>query len=172
MEGEISVVKVRNVRRGHLEARGGDGGMILAHMFFLVNTPAHIFPSAVIHCHIIIHVMNNFYSPPKPYLARWITSSLQEASQDHAVIVLTGARQVGKSTLDGKEVDFVVEHGRRVMAVEVKATRDPGYRDIFGLQAFLDVHPSAAAGLLLHGGTETKRLDKKILAVPWSMLTG
>ena len=43
--------------------------------------------------------MNNIYSPPKPYLARWITPSLQEASRDHAIIVLTGARQVGKSTL-------------------------------------------------------------------------
>ncbi len=43
--------------------------------------------------------MNNFYSPPKEYLFRWITPSLQDASRDHAIIVLTGARQVGKSTL-------------------------------------------------------------------------
>ncbi len=43
--------------------------------------------------------MNNTYSPPKRYLDRGITRSLQDASRDHAVIVLTGARQVGKSTL-------------------------------------------------------------------------
>ena len=48
---------------------------------------------------IIIHVMNNFHSPIELYLNRWITPFLQQASQDHAIIILTGARQVGKSTL-------------------------------------------------------------------------
>jgi predicted AAA+ superfamily ATPase len=43
--------------------------------------------------------MNNFYSSPEIYYPRWITPSLQEASREHAIIVLTGARQVGKSTL-------------------------------------------------------------------------
>jgi hypothetical protein len=75
-------------------------------------------------------------------------------------------------TRAGTEVDFVVEHGRRVMAVEVKSTNNPGYRDIAGLQAFLGEHPRAAAGLLLHSGPDIKRLDEKILAIPWSMLTG
>lgn len=75
-------------------------------------------------------------------------------------------------TREGTEVDFVVEHGRRVMAVEVKSTNNPGYRDIYGLQAFLSEHPNAAAGLLIHSGREIKRLDKKILAIPWTMLTG
>ena len=75
-------------------------------------------------------------------------------------------------TRAGTEVDFVVEHGRRVMAVEVKSTNNPGYRDIAGLQAFLGEHPDAAAGLLVHSGREIKRLDEKILAIPWTMLTG
>jgi predicted AAA+ superfamily ATPase len=75
-------------------------------------------------------------------------------------------------TREGTEVDFVVEHGRRVMAVEVKSTINPGYRDISGLQAFLSEHPNAAAGLLVHSGREIKRLDNKILAIPWTMLTG
>jgi predicted AAA+ superfamily ATPase len=43
--------------------------------------------------------MNNFYSSPEKYLERWVTPFLQQASQDHAVLVLTGARQVGKSAL-------------------------------------------------------------------------
>lgn len=73
---------------------------------------------------------------------------------------------------DGTEVDFVVEHGRRIMAVEVKATKNPGYRDIAGLQAFLKEHRGAASGILLHSGREIKRLDKKIVVVPWIMVTG
>ena len=43
--------------------------------------------------------MHENYSPPESYLARWLTDDLRQASQDHPVIVLTGARQVGKSTL-------------------------------------------------------------------------
>jgi predicted AAA+ superfamily ATPase len=73
---------------------------------------------------------------------------------------------------DGTEVDFVVEHGRHAMAVEVKATKNPGYRDIAGLQAFLKENTGAAAGLLLHSGREIKRLDEKIVVVPWIMVTG
>jgi predicted AAA+ superfamily ATPase len=73
---------------------------------------------------------------------------------------------------DGTEVDFVVEHGRHAMAVEVKATKNPGYRDIAGLQAFLKEHRGAASGLLLHSGREIKRLDEKIVVVPWIMVTG
>ena len=75
-------------------------------------------------------------------------------------------------TRAGAEVDFVVEHGRRVMAVEVKATNNPGYRDIAGLQSFIREYPDTAAGLLLHGGNTISRLDDKILAVPWTVLTG
>src|SRR3972149_5885190 len=46
-----------------------------------------------------MHGMNTSYSPPERYYPRWVTPALQEASRDHPVIVLTGARQVGKSTL-------------------------------------------------------------------------
>ncbi|HLB50470.1 MAG TPA: AAA family ATPase, partial [Anaerolineales bacterium] len=43
--------------------------------------------------------MNKSYSPPEVYFPRWITPALQAASHDHPVVVLSGARQVGKSTL-------------------------------------------------------------------------
>ena len=75
-------------------------------------------------------------------------------------------------THTGTEVDFVIEHGRKVMAIEVKATDNPGYRDTAGLRTFLSEHPQAAAGLLVHGGHEIKRLDEKIMAIPWTMVTG
>lgn len=75
-------------------------------------------------------------------------------------------------TRTGVEVDFVVEHGRRVLAIEVKRTTTPGYGDTAGLRAFLADYPKATGGLLLHGGNEIRRLDKSIVAVPWTMLTG
>jgi len=75
-------------------------------------------------------------------------------------------------TRDGTEVDFVVEYGRKVVAVEVKSTKNPGYGDTAGLRAFIEEHPVTSAGLLIHAGRETKRLGDKILAIPWTTLTG
>jgi predicted AAA+ superfamily ATPase len=75
-------------------------------------------------------------------------------------------------TREGTEVDFVIEHGRKVAAIEVKSTKNPGYDDTTGLRAFLEEHPTASAGLLIHGGRDIKRLGDKILAIPWPVLTG
>lgn len=73
-------------------------------------------------------------------------------------------------TRNGTEVDFVVEHGRKVIAIEVKSASNPGYGDGAGLRAFLDDHPNAAAGVLLHSGRAIRRLGEKIVALPWTML--
>ncbi len=75
-------------------------------------------------------------------------------------------------TQTGDEVDFVVEHGRRLLAIEIKMTDNPGYRHADGLRKFLQMHPTATGGLLIHCGTAIRRLDEKIVAVPWTMLTG
>lgn len=69
-------------------------------------------------------------------------------------------------------MDFVVEHGRRVLAVEVKRTSSPGYGDVEGLRRFLAEYSQATAGVLLHGGREIRQLDERIVAVPWTLATG
>lgn len=73
---------------------------------------------------------------------------------------------------NGTRVDFVIEHGRRLLAVEVKLTTSPGYRDIQGLRSFLGEHPAASGGLFLHSGREVRWLDENIMAVPWRFVTG
>lgn len=73
---------------------------------------------------------------------------------------------------EGSEVDFVLEHGRRLLAIVVKSTTQPGYRHAAGLQAFLAEHPTASGGLLVHSGRQIRRLGENILAVPWTLLTG
>lgn len=75
-------------------------------------------------------------------------------------------------TQSGSEVDFVVEHGRRILAIEVKMTDAPGYRHGKGLQKFLQEQPNAVGGLLIHCGTMTKRITENIIAVPWAQITG
>jgi uncharacterized protein len=75
-------------------------------------------------------------------------------------------------TQAGAEVDFVVEHGQRILAIEVRLSDDPTYADAAGLRRFLVEHPKASGGLLVHGGQEIRRLDENIVAVPWTLLTG
>ena len=73
-------------------------------------------------------------------------------------------------TQKGEEVDFVVEHGRRALAIEMKLTEQPGFRDADGLRRFLELHPHASGGLLLHSGTAARQLDEKIVAMPWTAM--
>ena len=71
-------------------------------------------------------------------------------------------------TASGQEVDFVVERGRELLAIEVKATERPRHRDAGNLRTFLEEYPRKSRGaLLLHTGDETFWIGERILAVPW-----
>ncbi len=70
-------------------------------------------------------------------------------------------------TTTGKEVDFVVEHGKRLLAVETKLTQNPTFSDIKNLLKFIEEYPQTVRGLLLHAGKSVKWLHSKILAAPW-----
>jgi predicted AAA+ superfamily ATPase len=69
-------------------------------------------------------------------------------------------------------VDFVVEHGRRLVGVEVKMSAQVSYKDTMPLRQFLEEYPQASGGLILYQGSAIRRLSEKILAVPWTLLTG
>lgn len=76
-------------------------------------------------------------------------------------------------TAAGLEVDFVIESGRKVVPVEVKASARVATSDAKGLEAFLDEYPDVAkGGLLLHTGTETFPLSRRVLAAPWWSVCG
>lgn len=95
----------------------------------------------------------------------------------HHLQVLVGlltppARLYFWRTRSGREVDFVVEHGRRLLAIEVKRATQVGYGDVASLRAFLDEYPEASGGLLLYGGKAIRRLGEKIVALPWTTVTG
>jgi predicted AAA+ superfamily ATPase len=68
----------------------------------------------------------------------------------------------------GDEVDFVIERQGKLLAIEIKATSNPGYNDTRGLRSFLQEYPTdALGGLLLHGGENTFWLSEGVLAAPW-----
>jgi predicted AAA+ superfamily ATPase len=64
-----------------------------------------------------------------------------------------------------KEVDFVVEHRKKLLAIETKLTQNPSLSDAKNLLTFIEAYPQTA--LLLHSGKSVRRLHTKVLAVPW-----
>lgn len=71
-------------------------------------------------------------------------------------------------TVNGEEVDLVVERASELIAIEVKATTRPRASDAAHLRTFRDEYGHAVRGcLLLHGGQETTWLGPRILAAPW-----
>lgn len=71
-------------------------------------------------------------------------------------------------TTVGDEVDFVIDTGRTLLPIDVKATRRPTPADAKGLQIFrAEYGAKSRAGLLLHDGEETEWLAPGILATPW-----
>lgn len=70
-------------------------------------------------------------------------------------------------THTGKEVDFVLEQGKNLLAFEIKLTKRPAFKDIKNLIAFIEEHPQTVRGVLLHNGSSLKWLHSKVLAAPW-----
>jgi hypothetical protein len=71
-------------------------------------------------------------------------------------------------TATGLEVDLVVETPSRLLPIEVKASARVQPADAKGLEAFLDEYPDRTDGaLLLHTGTDTFPLTRRVLAAPW-----
>lgn len=71
-------------------------------------------------------------------------------------------------TTTGEEVDFVIERGSELLAVEVKATSRPRAADARHLRTFRDEYGDAVRGcLLLHTGERVEWMGPRILAAPW-----
>jgi len=70
-------------------------------------------------------------------------------------------------TTTGKEVDFILEHGKKLLAFEAKFTRNPMFKDIKNLLSFIEDFPEVLRVILIHAGSSIKWLHSKVLAVPW-----
>ncbi len=71
-------------------------------------------------------------------------------------------------TSTGEEVDFVIESGRGLLPIEVKAASRPRLADCAHLRTFrAENGKQARAGLLLHTGNMLEWLAPDVLAAPW-----
>ncbi len=72
----------------------------------------------------------------------------------------------------GREVDLVMEHGRRLLAVEVKSRASVDVRDASHLRGFQERYPECRMGVIFYGGDEVRVLGDNLLALPWWLLAG
>ena len=68
------------------------------------------------------------------------------------------------------EVDFVIETGRKVVAIEVKAATRWNAGDLTGLRAFLERTPECIAAVLAYNGRESIKLGERLFAIPLGQL--
>jgi predicted AAA+ superfamily ATPase len=68
------------------------------------------------------------------------------------------------------EVDFVIEVGRKCLAIEVKSSARWQKKDLSGLEAFLGTTPHCIAAVLCYNGREAVRLGDKIWALPLGLV--
>ena len=113
-----------------------------------------------------------------PALALWLSGAneLTGAHLENLVLVDLLVWREGQTpapevlywrTTTDREVDFVIESGNRLLAIEVKAAA-PRYADTTGLRLFREEYGDRfAGGLLLHGGDEVLQMSEGILAAPW-----
>lgn len=64
----------------------------------------------------------------------------------------------------------MIEHGRRVVAVEVKAAERLDADDLSSLRDFLKRTPSCVAGILAYSGEEARTVGDRLWAVPLNLL--
>ncbi len=129
---------------------------------------------------------------PKPYyidsgLAAYLAgvSSREEDEKVWAALVETavlhhlrvwGEMQTPKAniyywrTVSGDEVDFVIEMGRHLVAIEVKATSHPKHSHADALKTFMNEYPNCVAAAVVHLGDEMEQLGERIFSIPLRML--
>ena len=69
-----------------------------------------------------------------------------------------------------KEVDFILEIGKKIIAIEVKNARKVGLREAENLFFLRDILPGWKAGLIIYDGSDTLTLGKDVFAIPWSLI--
>ncbi len=73
-------------------------------------------------------------------------------------------------TQQGREVDFVVELGKDLLAIEVKSGEKWSRRDLAGLSEFLSVTPRCKAAIIAYNGEEAVKLGDRMWAIPLGVL--
>ena len=63
-------------------------------------------------------------------------------------------------------MDFVLEHRRRVLPIEVKASRQARSADAAGIERLMADHAGARFGLVIYAGDDVAPLSAHVVAAP------
>jgi predicted AAA+ superfamily ATPase len=103
---------------------------------------------------------------PGPLLEQWVGIELRKR-----LAYLGKGRLSYFRTKAGVEVDFIVEHGKRLIPIEVKWTDSPSHADARSLLSFVADHPrSVARGYVVCRCDRPREIAPNVLAIPWWML--
>jgi hypothetical protein len=69
-------------------------------------------------------------------------------------------------TVDGREVDFVLEQGKLVLPIETKLGKEVTFSDTAHLREFMKFHPETKLGAVIYSGERIEMIDEKIVALP------
>ncbi|MBI4518407.1 MAG: ATP-binding protein [Deltaproteobacteria bacterium] len=94
-------------------------------------------------------------------LETWVWAELRKA-----LSLTSGVQSSFYRTHQGKEVDFVLERGRRRLGIEVKAARSLSRADLAGLTDMQQAMGADSRGLLLYAGDEVVSLAENLVAAP------
>jgi len=73
-------------------------------------------------------------------------------------------------TATGHEIDFIIEWGNKLLAIEVKSSDEVRYTDTHNLKLFMAEYHNTKAGIIVYTGKSLKQIGEKIWAVPWELL--
>ncbi|MBI2605328.1 MAG: ATP-binding protein [Deltaproteobacteria bacterium] len=88
-----------------------------------------------------------------------VLSELSGRDQDYRVSVYR--------TEAGAEVDFIFEIGKRIVAVEVKATRNIGTKDLRGLRSFREFFGKSRERIIAYLGEYPQHFEDDVMALPF-----
>ena len=95
-------------------------------------------------------------------LEHFVFNQLTALAQAHD----TAVRLSSYRTAHGAEVDFILELGGQVIAIEVKASATVSSSDLRGLRSFAEYHRTPHRAVIVYLGPHAKMLDG-VAIVPW-----
>ena len=107
------------------------------------------------------------------FLPRHLTPALQEALATARVVNLVGPRQVGKTTLDRREIDILIDGGHRLALIEAKTATTVAADDFKHLKWFATDGPGrgrSTVGIVFYLGQEKLTMGEGRFALPLSSL--
>ncbi len=101
------------------------------------------------------------------WLENWVVAEIKSVIE----IFFPGVQLWFWRTLAGAEVDLVIEHGQRLLPIEIKWSSRPTRAECKGIETFLeDFKAKAAIGVVACGISEPFLLTDRIVAVPLGWL--